>query len=366
MFFSVENQRKDRKPLHPGGAGLTACAVVSGPGGERHPPFRRTCPPEAAPSRRPRTRKGGACGRIRCRSAGHRPGNTGRNPSTGARGGRGRSGISWPSLVICGRGCQSQGYAQMHRPGVPAVCERSEAMRSGAAARVMCWWGSDHCPRMLAQSGGAMEQGSVRWGRAHAHPPTSDAGRQRPGRTDRASVAPQGTRWHQLTLAEAYVGAAATRPAKKRPLRSDGPSGATPRRWGASPSNQRQHLGAMAVGRHGAHPRRHGGHAGWDARRATRAGVPAQAEVLSIQSASSAYPACADSYGFMPSCLRGLAVPRSRGTSGTACARPGLGHRPDSGHCPAPCASLQGLRWPHRRGPGPRPAHGATARWRWF
>ena len=298
MFFAVEDQRKGRWSLHLDGARLTACAVVSGPGGERHPPLRRTCPPEAAPSRHPRTRKGGACGRSHCHSAGHRPGNTGRSPSTGARGGRGRSGIFWPSLVICGRSCQPQGYAQMHRPGVPAVCERSEAMRSGAAARVMCWWGSDHCPRMLAQFGG-------RWSRdacdgegpmcIHRQAMRADSGQA--ARTARVPRHRR-TRRHQPPLAEAHVAAAATRPAKKRPLRSDGPSGATPRRWGASPSNQRQHLGAMAVGRHGAHPRRHGGHAGWDARRATRAGVPAQAEVLSIQSASSANLQSAESYGF--------------------------------------------------------------------
>lgn len=194
---------------------------------------------------------------------------------------------------------------------------------------------------------------------------TMRAGRGQAARTARA-LRHRGTRWHQLPLAEAHVAAAATRPAKKSPLCSDRPSGATPRRWGAPPSNQRQHLGAMAVGRHGAHPRRHGGHTGRGERRATRAGVPPQSDVLSIQSASGAYPVCADSYGFMLSCLWGLAVPRSRGTSGTACARPGLAHRPDSGHCPAPCASLQGLRWPHRRGPAPRPARGATGRWRWF
>lgn len=254
MLFAVEAPRRGRRPLHPGGAGLTACGVVSGPGLGWHPTLRRTCPPEVAPSRRPRTRKGGACGRSHCRSAGHRPGNTGRSPSTGARGGRGRSGIFWPSLVICGRGCQPQGYAQMHRPGVPAVCERSEAMRSGAAA-----------------PGGA--------------------------RTERA-LRNRGTRRHQFPLAEAHVGAAATRPAKKRPLCSDGPSGATLCRWDAPPSNQGQHLGAMAVGRHGAHPRRHRGHAGWGVRRVTRAGVPPPSEVLRIQSASSANLQSAESYGF--------------------------------------------------------------------
>jgi hypothetical protein len=64
------------------------------------------CPPAWSPSRRPRTRKGGACGLRHCRSADHRQGNTGHSPSTGAQGGRGSRGIFWPSrchlLVLVG------------------------------------------------------------------------------------------------------------------------------------------------------------------------------------------------------------------------------------------------------------------------
>lgn len=59
-------------------------------------------------------------------------------------------------------------------------------------------------------------------------------------------------------------------------------------------------------------------------------------------------------------------LPRLRGRSGTACALPGHAHRPDSGHCPGPCASPAGLQSPPRRGPAQPPARGAAGRWTWF